>query len=386
MGENLILNNFKCKINLKEKKGLYQHLNKIKYLDLPEFFKSFKKNYKYSYNKKIVQKYKKHKIINIVGMGGSILGTKAIYNFLKDKIKKKVTFSENLNLKKDKKNNGLNVIISKSGNTLETIVNFNTKFNNKNKNIFITENNNNYLRKLAYKLKSDVIEHKNFIGGRFSVLSEAGMLPAELMGLDESKFKQFNSLIVKKDFLNNLIKNVLSIYKYTKNKKHNSVILNYDPYSEDLFKWYQQLVSESLGKNSKGIIPIISSMPKDNHSILQLYLSGFKSNFYTFYIVEQKNSAKLNSKLLFDKFTFLKQKNSFEILNSQRIATANVFKNKKIPFRSFYIKKRNEETLGKLFCFFTLEVILLSRLLKVNPLDQPEVELVKKETFKILKD
>jgi len=386
MGENLILNNFKCKINLKEKKGLYQHLNKIKYLDLPEFFKSFKKNYKYSYNKKIVQKYKKHKIINIIGMGGSSLGTKAIYNFLKDKIKKKVTFSENLNLKKDKKNNGLNVVISKSGNTLETIVNFNTKFNNKNKNIFITENNNNYLRKLAYKLKSDVIEHKNFIGGRFSVLSEAGMLPAELMGLDESKFKQFNSLIVKKDFLNNLIKNVLSIYKYTKNKKHNSVILNYDPYSEDLFKWYQQLVSESLGKNSKGIIPIISSMPKDNHSILQLYLSGFKSNFYTFYIVEQKNSAKLNSKLLFDKFTFLKKKNSFEILNSQRIATENVFKNKKIPFRSFYIKKRNEETLGKLFCFFTLEVILLSRLLKVNPLDQPEVELVKKETFKILED
>ena len=93
----------------------------------------------------------------------------------------------------------------------------------------------------------------------------------------------------------------------------------------------------------------------------------------------------LNSKLLFDKFTFLKQKNSFEILNSQRIATENVFKNKKIPFRSFYIKKRNEETLGKLFCFFTLEVILLSHLLKVNPLNQPEVELIKKETFKILR-
>ena len=115
MEENFILNNFKCKINLKEKKGLSQHLNKIKHLNLPEFFKSFKKNYKYSYNKKIVQKYKKHKIINIIGMGGSSLGTKAIYNFLKDKIKKKVTFSENLNLKEDKKNNGLNVVISKSG-------------------------------------------------------------------------------------------------------------------------------------------------------------------------------------------------------------------------------------------------------------------------------
>ena len=60
-------------------------------------------------------------------------------------------------------------------------------------------------------------------------------------------------------------------------------------------------------------------------------------------------------------------------------------KKKKIPFRSFYVKKRCEETLGELFCFFTLEVILLSHLMNVNPLDQPEVELIKRETFRILK-
>ena len=112
--------------------------------------------------------------------------------------------------------------------------------------------------------------------------------------------------------------------------------------------------------------------------ILQLYLSGFKSNFYTFYIVEEKNSRKLNSKYLFDKFNILNKKNTFDILNSQRIATENIFRSKKIPFRSFYIKNRSEETLGELFCFFTLEVILLSHLLKINPLDQPQVELVKK--------
>ena len=76
------------------------------------------------------------------------------------------------------------------------------------------------------------------------------MLPAELMGLNESKFKQFNNLIIKKSFINNLIHNVLSTYKLKK-KKFNSVILNYDPKSEDLFKWYQQLVSESLGKKFK---------------------------------------------------------------------------------------------------------------------------------------
>ena len=79
----------------------------------------------------------------------------------------------------------LNVIISKSGKTLETVVNFNLNYSKKNKNIFITENKKNYLNNLANKLKSEVIEHKNFIGGRFSVLSEVGMLPAELMGLKE---------------------------------------------------------------------------------------------------------------------------------------------------------------------------------------------------------
>ena len=381
---NFTLKSFKIKSKLSDKKKLLFYLKEINQKNSPEFIKSFKKNYKYSYNNNFVRKYIKFKDINIIGMGGSSLGSKAIYSFLKNKIKKNVNFSENINLKKNKNKRKLNIVISKSGNTLETIVNFNTGHNVKDKNIFITENSNNYLRLLANKLKSDVIEHKNFIGGRFSVLSEVGMLPAQLMGLNEKKFKKFNNLIINKNFINRLIKNVLNIYEFTKRKKHNSVILNYDVQSYDLFQWYQQLVSESLGKNSKGIIPIISSMPKDNHSLLQLYLSGFKHNFYTFFMVEEKDSLKLNSNFLLNKLRYLKHKNVFEILNSQKIATENIFNNHKLPFRSFCVKKRNEETLGELFSFFTLEVILLSKMLKVNPLNQPEVELVKKETFKIL--
>ena len=380
----MILRNFQIKNKKYEQKNLINLLKKINKLNSPDFIKSFKSQYKYSYKKKILNKYKNHNFINIIGMGGSSLGAKAIYNFLINKIKKKVTFQDNLDLKKENKNKSLNIIISKSGNTLETIVNLNSKIK-KNKNIFITENTNNYLRKLANKLKSDVIDHKNFIGGRFSVLSEVGMLPAQLMGLNERKFKQFNNLIIKPKFLKDLTNNVSSMYKLIKMKKFNSVILNYDYKSDDFFKWYQQLVSESLGKKSKGILPVISTMPKDNHSILQLYLSGFNSNFYTFFIAEDRNNIKLNSKYLLNDFKFLKKKSLFEILNSQKIATENVFRVKKIPFRSFYIKKRDEKTLGELFCFFTLEVILLSHLLKVDPLNQPEVELVKKETFKILK-
>ena len=70
--------------------------------------------------------------------------------------------------------------------------------------------------------------------------------------------------------------------------KKNSVILNYDESSENLFKWYQQLTAESLGKKNKGIFPIISSMPKDNHSLLQLYLDGPKNNFFTFFGVNKR--------------------------------------------------------------------------------------------------
>jgi len=369
----------------KKKKKISLYLEEIKKGKGPKFLDSFKKNYTYSFDSKILKKYKKYNYIKIIGMGGSSLGAKAIYSFFKKKIKKQINFIENLKLKKEKNKRSLNIIISKSGNTLETIVNFNTVFKSSDRNIFITENTDSYLFQLAKKLKSDIIEHKNFIGGRFSVLSEVGMLPAELMGLNEKKFKKFNSLIAKKKFLDSLINNVLSTYKCIKLKKLNSVILNYDVNSDDFFKWYQQLVSESLGKNSKGIMPSISSMPKDNHSILQLYLSGFKPNFYTFFIVEEKNTSILNSKLLFDQFNILKGKKTFDILNSQKIATENIFREKRIPFRSLNVKKRNEETLGELFCFFTLEVILLSRLLNVNPLNQPEVELVKRETFKILK-
>ena len=386
MDSSLILKNFNSRIKSDHQKKLKKYLKEISNNNWPKFLDSFKKNYHYDYKKNFLKKYNKYNNVNVIGMGGSSLGSKAIYNFLNYKIKKKFNFFENLNLKKNNKKKSLNLIISKSGNTLETISNFNTIQNKLNKNIFITQNTNNYLNELAKKLKSDIIEHKNFIGGRFSVLSEVGMLPAQLMGFKESKFKQFNSLIIKKNFVNKLTHNVLSTFSYIKNKKLNSVILNYDPESDDLFKWYQQLVSESLGKKSKGLFPIVSQMPKDNHSILQLYLDGPKSNFYTFFIVENKNNIKINSKLLFKDFEFLKNKTTYEILNAQRIATESIFKKKKIPYRSFYIRKRNEETLGKLFCFFTLEVILLSHLLKVDPLNQPAVELVKKETFKILKN
>ena len=382
--KNITFINFKNK-KIKNIKAKTNNLKKYEWLNNYPLLKSFTKSFKYSYSKKDINKYKFYKDFRLIGMGGSILGTEAIYQFLRHKIKKNFYFHNNLipQIKNFKKMP--NIVVSKSGETLETISNFNIILKNKNnKNIIITENTNNYLRRLSNKIKSDIFEHKNYIGGRYSVLSEVGMLPAELMGLNEKNFKKFNYLIKNKRFLENLIINVENIIHYVKKNKKNSIILNYDESSENFFKWYQQLTAESLGKKSKGITPIISSMPKDNHSLLQLYLDGPKNCFFTFFNVTSKTSNKQSNKFILDDKKYLKNKNLFEILEAQEKSTQNIFRKKNIPFRSFNIKKKDENTLGELFCFCVLETILLGHALKVNPLDQPSVELIKTETKRLL--
>ena len=377
---------FKNFLNIKNNKIIKKDfLNLLKHQ--PQVFETLKPTYKYSYSKKEISKYKKFSNIRVIGMGGSILGTEAIYDFLKKKIKKKITFVNNLNSNADyfqDKNINLNLIISKSGNTLETIVNANTLIKSKENNIVITEKKDSYLTNLASQLKAEIFEHKNYVGGRYSVLSEVGMLPAELMNLNESKFKQFNTLIKNKAFVNNLVNNVATTLNLIKNGKYTSIILNYDEHSENLFKWYQQLIAESLGKKSKGILPIVSSMPKDNHSLMQLYLDGPKKSFYTFFNVLDNKVIKINNSNILSSHRYLRNQSIEKIKQSQMLATEKVFKSEKIPFRSFRVLKRDEQSLGELFCFFILETILLGRALRVNPFDQPSVELIKKETKKIL--
>ena len=380
--KNINLINFKKKLNVNKVKKQLNLLSK----EENQIIKSLGKFYKYSYKSKQIQKFKKNSNYRIIGMGGSSLGARAIYDFLKNKINKNFQFVDNLNAYnfKNSKKKYTNLVISKSGNTTETIVNANILIKKKEKNIFITENKNNYLYLLAQNLKSDIIHHNNFIGGRFSVLSEVGMIPAELMGLKSNKFKQFNNLIKNKNFVKNLILNVSSILYFSKQKKFNSIIINYDEKSESLFKWYQQLVAESTGKKKKGILPIISTMPRDNHSVMQLYLDGFKNNFYTFFHVHENKSNKINNNLILKSHNNLKNKNVSDVILSQKIATENVFRKNKIPFRSFEINKRNEQTLGELFSFFILETILIGKCMNLDPYDQPAVELIKKETQKLL--
>ena len=345
---------------------------------------TFSNNYHFSYNKKKISKFKKYKTISIFGLGGSSLCIKAIYNFLRLKIKKKVFFYDNLNVSVPKiaKNKNLDIVISKSGSTLETIVNENIF--SKSKKLFITENKKSYLMNLALKLKSEIIEHRNFVGGRYSALSEVGMLPAELLGLKSEKFKKFDDLIKDKSFTNTLINNVDMMYKFYLSGKTNSVILNFDESLISLLEWYQQLLSESLGKKGKGFFPIISNLPKDNHSLMQLYLDGNKNNFFTIFDFTDHKAPKINNKNLLSGYNFLRNKSIKSVMTAQKDAVKKVFKKQGLKFRNFEIQNKDEESLGIIFTYFMLETILLGKLMKLNPFDQPAVESIKKETKKIL--
>ena len=380
--KNIIFKNFKIK---KNNNKIQKDLNLLLKEKNP-IIETLGSSYRYSYSKKIVSKLKKYTYLKVIGMGGSTLGTQAIYDFLKHKIKKNFFFIDNLQSKfiKYPKKNYINLVVSKSGNTLETISNSNIIIKKKHNTYFITENKDSYLSSIAQKLKSEIIHHNNFIGGRYSILSEVGMLPAELMGLNKNKFKQLNNLIKNKKFIQLLTSNVSNTLHFIKQKKFNSIILNYDEKSKNLFNWYQQLQAESLGKKGVGILPIISTMPKDNHSLMQLYLDGPRNNFFTFFFIKEKNSDYIINEKILSSHRYLKNKNLNQIMLAQKKATERVFLKKNIPFRSFEINSRDEKTLGELFCFFILETILIGRALNVNPYNQPSVELIKKETKKFL--
>ena len=324
---NINFKNFlKIKKNVQVKKVFESFIKDSENLNNNQILLSLTKKYKYSFDIKKIKNLKKFEVFRIFGMGGSTLGSEAIYNFLKKKIRKKFLFIDNINNKKiyNNKKKIFNLIISKSGNTLETISNFNSHKINKDC-LFITERKQNYLNLLAKKLKSEVVEHNNFIGGRYSVLSETGMIPAYLMGLKPDKFKKFENLISSKKFMSCIVENVSSILFFHNQKKNNSIILNYDEQANSLFKWYQQLVAESLGKSSKGILPIISNLPKDNHSVMQHYLDGVKNNFYTFFYVKEKNIGKIDKKLILNSHKFLKDKDLSEIMYAQFLATKKFF-------------------------------------------------------------
>ena len=315
MSKNIYLKNdisakhFNKKIYLKDKKKLNKIINNIFIsLDTKEdTFHSLSKKFNLNFNNSQLIKFNKYKFVILIGMGGSVLGAKALYSFFKYKISKKFTFLDNLDqLKIEEIKTNINfksslfIIISKSGSTLETLINsnlFKDKINSKN-TIVITEKKTNLLNKFAKNKRILHIIHKDYIGGRYSVLSEVCMIPAYFMGLKINYFRKnlldFFKSKQKTLLINNVIK-LSQIYRYK--KIHSLIMLNYAPEVNEFLYWCQQLIAESLGKKGKGILPVISEAPRDHHSLLQLYLDGPRDKL--FYIFSLKLNKKMKKKKMF---------------------------------------------------------------------------------------
>ena len=353
------------------------------------------KNFKLNFKIKDLKKFKQFKIIAFIGMGGSILGAEAINNFLEKKIKKKIYFFDNLDIKKiskfkkkENQNKVLFLIISKSGSTVETLSNFFTlnKIKKNAKNIIlISEKKNNLLFSLSKKFNLFYAEHRSYVGGRYSVLSEVGIIPSYLMGINIFKlrsnirdfFNKKEKLFLKDSAIK--LSTLLSLKKI-----NNLIFLNYAPELEKFLYWCQQLIAESLGKNGKGFLPVISNVPKDHHSLLQLYLDGPKDKLFHIFSIEEKSKEIINTKGIMNNKNFLDKKNLSVVKIAQKNSLIKAFKKNQIPFREFKIKNISEEVLGTLFSYFILETIVIGKLIKVNPFDQPAVEQVKVYTKKLL--
>ena len=401
--KNLILkNNIKSKylnkkisfrLDNKFKKISSDVVNEIK--DPKKTLNILSHKFNLKFKKSDLKNFKRFKVIAIIGMGGSILGIKAIHNFLNDKINKKVYFFDNLNEKqikkfkdKEKVSKVLFIIISKSGDTIETLSNtFSLNILKKNsKNIIlISERKNNFLFNLSKKLNLLYIEHNSYIGGRYSVLSEVGIVPAYLMGINVLKLRSRIFDILKKRNLFFLKQSTTKLANLLNSKKYkNLVFLNYSPELEEFLFWCQQLIAESLGKKDKGFLPIISNAPKDHHSLLQLYLDGPKDKLFYIFNLENKSKIliKANKNI---KIRLLNKKKIGVVKNAQKNALIKALRKKDIPFREFKIKKNSEEILGKLFSYFIIETVIIGKLSNINPFDQPAVEQVKVYTKDLLK-
>ena len=329
----------------------------------------------------------------VIGIGGSSSGAKALSFFMKDDI----SYFDNLDLEYFKnfflKNNMKDYIffiISKSGDTFETLALLNLLIIESKKikdyNIFdsmviITENRESILKSFSMKKNIKIVEHNPDIGGRFSILSETGMLPFVDLNLNvEDGSEKFVNLLNKDSDLSPT-KNaaiILTCINEMKLSIYCNLIYNYR--LKHFSYWFHQLHGESLGKSNNALTPTTSICPKDHHSMMQLYLGGPKNKFFNIFSPPDNN--------IYDNFTDegfynIESFTPNELLKSQYQSVVSVFTEKEIPHRKIEISDhQNPLNIIELFSYFILETILLGKMMNINPYGQPEVQLLKDKVFK----
>ena len=335
----------------------------------------------------------KNKKKAVIGIGGSSSGAKALSFFLKDDI----SYFDNLDLEYFKNfflENNLKdyvfFIISKSGDTFETLALLNLliieskkikDFNIFDSMVIITENKDSILKSFSIKKNIKIVEHNPDIGGRFSILSETGMLPFVDLNLNiEDGSEKFINLL-NKDSEISPTKNaaiILTCLSEMKLSIYCNLIYNYR--LKHFSYWFHQLHGESLGKSNNALTPTTSICPKDHHSMMQLYLGGPKNKFFNIFSPQDNN---LYERFSDEGFYNIENYTPNELLKIQYKSVVEVFSEKGIPHRKIEISDhQNPLNIIELFSYFLLETILLGKMMNINPYGQPEVQLLKDKVFK----
>ena len=340
---------------------------------------------------------KKEKII-IFGTGGSNLGARALNNIiLNNNIS--LEFYDNIdpiNFEKNFQNINFDttgfLVISKSGTTPETLSQFSCIYQksielSKVKEFFsntliITEFKESPLYRIAKDNNCLLLEHHKDIGGRYSIFSNVGIVPAIISGLNINEL--FNGA---SEVIYNINKyKPYDLGRYLTQKENlkftNNVLMTYSDSLYFFGKWYLQLWAESIGKKNKGITAIHSVGTTDQHSQLQLYLDGPKDKYFTFITTDHSNKGmKINNEVFKNtSINYFQDKTMGDLMQAEQLATIETFKLNNFSFREIYIPKIDEKNLGKLISFSIIETIASCIYLDVDPFDQPAVEQGKKLT------
>jgi glucose-6-phosphate isomerase len=344
------------------------------------------------------------KQIAIIGIGGSTLGTYAIYNFMKYNkqhnkcLKKELFFFEstdpvNLNgtLSQLNLNDTLFIVISKSGTTIETISIFKylmsiTKIDKSNL-LIITEDDSK-LNTYAKVNDINTFDIPKNVGGRFSVLSNVGLVPLYLAGFNVDELlngakKTSDSFFERKRLYKHLVKKARTYFEF-KDIYNMNAIFSYSQLLEGFNKWYVQLWGESLGKvdvnnTNQGLTPIGLLGPVDQHSFLQLIVEGQRDKTVTFIKIKDfKDNTKIAPISLegLEELDYVNNLDFKELINLQADATiASVKELKKdIPIDIIEIEEISEYEIGKLLFYYELLTSIVGKFLRINTYDQPGVE------------
>ena len=379
-----------------EKQKLFREIDKerlsIGYYNLPEQNIDEILEFVNSFNKSI-------ETIVVLGIGGSSLGAKAVYEFLKPVKKplRKLYFFEStdpINIKEIQSKIELDkshfLVISKSGTTVETISIFKyfyTKESRASRYTFITDKESP-LDKFATKIGSKVFYLPKNVGGRFSVLSVVGLLPLALCGVNIYELLK-GAKSVKESFFNDgylkesLLNKAMFYAKYHTTYNINCLFA----YSETLryfSEWYVQLWGESLGKkqcNSAfhvGVTPIGLIGPKDQHSFLQLIVEGTRDKSVTFIKIDDfQNELTIPNITLpyLESLDILNGITFHDLITMQSDSVIEALKAQgDIPLDEIIIERVDERSIGQLIYYYELLTSLVGKLINVNTYNQPGVE------------